>query len=167
MKGKLAAFLGLAVTIALVSSPRPARADAPLIQLFPVNSTATFYDCGFPVVQHIEGTARVIVRFDQNGDPVVATVFDNTTISLTNPLNQKTISSKRSFFDRQIYYQDGGVTYISGGLVSHLILPGEGLVAANFGYTRFTLDAEGNVLDILVAGEHDGRLRTLVCPYLE
>jgi len=167
MKRRLLAFLGLSLTIALVSSARPARAEAPLIELFPINSTATFYNCGFPVVQHIEGTARLIVRFDKSGDPTVATVLDNTTITLTNPLNQKTVSGKRAFFGRQEYYQDGGITFVSAGLVSHLILPGEGLIAANMGYTRATFDADGNLLDFLVAGEHDGRLRTLVCPYLE
>lgn len=167
MKRRLAAGLGLSLTFVLVSLARPANADAPLIQLFPIDSTATFYDCGFPVVQHLEGTARVIVRFDRSGEPTVATVFDSTTITLTNPLNQKMVSSKRAFFDRQEYDRDGSITYVTAGLVSHLILPGEGLVAANFGYTRFTLDADGNLLDVLVAGEHDGRLRTLVCPYLE
>jgi hypothetical protein len=55
---------------------------------------------------------------------------------------------------------------MSAGLVAELIIPGQGLVAANNGVITATFDSSGELVSTLVAGQHDGPIAAFVCPYL-
>jgi hypothetical protein len=144
-----------------------AATTTPQVFRVPVDQTQTLYVCGFPIVRHDEGTLIFQDAFDENGNVVWENaIFSNWRITFTNPANGKSLTSVRAYNERYVLYDDGSFKAMSAGLVAELIIPGQGLVAANVGVITATFDSSGELVSILVAGQHDGPIAAFVCPYL-
>jgi hypothetical protein len=154
------------VVFAIVGSAL-AAASAPEQFRVPVDQIQTLSVCGFPVLRHDEGTLIFQDSFDENGNVLWENaIFSNWRITFTNPANNKSIASIRAYDERFVLNQDGSFRTISAGLVAQLVIPGQGLVAANVGVITAVFDSSGNLVSVLVAGEHDGAIAQFVCPYL-
>jgi hypothetical protein len=132
-----------------------------------VDETQTIGVCGFPIVRHDVGTLQFADRFDASGELISENaIFTNWSITFTNPANGKSVTSVRAYNERFVQYDDGSFKAVSAGLVAHLVIPGEGQVAAQVGIISVVFDASGEPVSILVAGEHDGRIAQFACPHL-
>jgi hypothetical protein len=157
----------LILVTALPNLTSIAAASEPDIFRVPIDQTQTLYVCGFPIFRHDEGTLIFQDSFDEEGNVLWENaIFSNWRITFTNPANGKSLTSVRAYNERYVLYDDGSFKAMSAGLVAELIIPGEGLVAANVGVITATFDASGNLVSILVAGQHDGPIAAFVCPYL-
>lgn len=76
-------------------------------------------------------------------------------------------SNPEKFNERFVQYDDGSFKAMSAGLVTHLVIPGQGQVAANVGVISVIFDALGQPTSIVIAGEHDGPIQQFVCPCLQ
>jgi len=132
-----------------------------------VSQTQTVGVCGFPITREDEGTLQFVDRFDDAGNLVMENaIFTNWRITFTNPANGKSVSSTRAYNERFVQYDDGSFKTASAGLVAQLVVPGEGLVAANVGNIAVVFAPSGQPISVVVAGEHDGPIAKFVCPYL-
>ena len=155
----------LVVTMAMLVAA-PTQAAKPLILKVPVDFTDTFSDCGFTIVHHVEGSFTVHVFFDKNGDP--ATEIDTYALkeSFTNPANGMSFSTPNVGPDIITFHKDGSVTVASIGLLSHVVLKGQGEIVARVGKIVFTFNAGGNFTGIAFeAGKHD-ELLPAICAVL-
>jgi hypothetical protein len=158
----------LASLIALMPSMSgPATAAPPEHFKVDVDQTRTLSNCGFPILRHDVGTLIFQDSFDSNGNLVWENaIFSNWRITFTNPANGRSVTSRRAYNERFVQYDDGSFKAMSAGLVAHLVIPGEGQVAANVGVISVSFDASEQPISILIAGEHDGPVQQFVCPYL-
>ncbi len=159
----------LAIWLALMPAGTQLVAAAPPQRFsIDINDTQTLTVCGFPIVRQLVGTLHGQDHIDNNGNLVFESIiFSNWRITFTNPANGKSVSSVGAYNEQFTQYADGTSRLMSAGLVSHLIIPGQGEVIANVGNIIVTFDNAGELISILIAGEHDGRLVQFVCPYLE
>jgi hypothetical protein len=164
---RIVVSLLLILVTALPNLASMAAASAPEQYRVPVDQAQTWSACGFPIVRHDEGTLIFQDAFDENGNVVWENaIFSNWRITFTNPANGKSLTSVRAYNERYVLYDDGSFKAMSAGLVAELIIPGQGLVAANVGVITATFDSSGELVSILVAGQHDGPIAAFVCPYL-
>ena len=164
---RIFASLFLMLVIATPNLTSFAAPSGPEIFRVPIDQTQTLFVCGFPIVRHDEGTLIFQDEFDENGNVLWENaIFSNWRITFTNPANNKSLTTIRAYNERYVLYEDGSFTAMSAGLVAQLIVPGEGQVAANVGVIYAVFDVSGNLISILVAGEHDGSIARFVCPYL-
>ena len=148
----------LVVTMAMLVAA-PTEAATPMILKLPTDFTETFSDCGFTIVHHVEGSITIHVFFDKNGDP--AFEIDNFALkeSFTNPANGMSISTPNVGAGIITFHKDGSFTLADIGLLSHIVLKGQGEIAAKVGRIVVTFDADGNVTGIAFeAGKHDALL---------
>ena len=132
-----------------------------------VNQTQPLGVCGFPILREDVGTLQFVDRFDASGNLVLENaIFTNWRITFTNPANGKSVTSVRAYNEQFVQYSDGSFKAMSAGLVAHLVVPGEGQVAANVGNITVVFDSSGQPASILVAGEHDGAIAQFACSYL-
>jgi hypothetical protein len=155
----------LVVTMAMLVAA-PTEAAKPFILKVPVDFTNTFSECGFTIVHQIEGSFTVHVFFDKNGDPA----FEIDTFALketfTNPANGMSISTPSVGPDIITFHKDGSVTSAAIGLLSHVVLKGQGEIAAQVGKIVATFDAAGNFTGIAFeAGKYD-ELLPAICAVL-
>jgi hypothetical protein len=156
------------VLLASLSSSTAAGAASPEPFKVEVNQTQTLSVCGFPVIRHDEGTLIFQDAFDSNGNLLWENaIFSNWRITFTNPANGKSVSSVRAYNERFVQYEDGSFKAMSAGMVADLVIPGEGLVAANVGLISVIFNASGEPGSVLIAGEHDGQIARYVCPFLQ
>ena len=174
MRGSLLAAVAVAtlasgVGAAAAAAAAPASGTTTQVFRVPVDASSTVSVCGFPVVRRDTGTLVFVDRFDEQGNVVFENaIFSGWTITFTNPATGASISSTRGYVEQFVQYRDGTFLAMSAGLVSGLVVPGEGLVAANVGVIRVLFDADGAPIpdSILIAGIHDGPIARAVCPYL-
>ena len=148
----------LAFAVAMLAAA-PAEAAKPFILKMPVDFTDTFDDCGFTIVHHVEGFFTIHVFFDKSGNP--RTEIDTFALreSFTNPANGMSFSTPNVGPDIISFHEDGSVTVATIGLVSHVVLKGQGEIAARVGKIVATFDADGNLTGIAFeAGKHDDLL---------
>lgn len=151
----------------LTNTTAMAATSAPEVFRVPVDQTQTLSVCGFSILRHDEGTLIFQDAFDENGNVVWENaIFSDWRITFTNPANGKSLTSVRAYNERYVLYDDGSFKAMSAGLVAELIIPGQGLVAANVGVITATFDSSGQLVSILIAGQHDGGIAAFVCPYL-
>ena len=132
-----------------------------------VDQTQTLGVCGFSIVRQDVGTLQFVDRFDAAGNLALENAIStNWRITFTNPTNGKSVTSVRAYNEQFVQYDDGSFKAASAGLVAHLVVPGQGLVASNVGNISVIFDASGQPVSVLVAGEHDGAIAQFVCPYL-
>ena len=155
----LIAFAPAMSSFAAAASPEHFKVD--------VDQTQTLSTCGFPIVRRDVGTLIFQDAFDSNGNIVWENaIFSNWRITFTNPVNGKSLTSVRAYNERFVQYEDGSFKAMSAGLVAHLVISGEGNVAANVGVISVIFDASGQPVSIVIGGEHDGPIAQFVCPYL-
>lgn len=169
MKHKFSILLVSMLTMLLALTPLMATVvnAAPEQYRVPVDQTQTLLVCGFPILRHDEGLLIFQDSIDEDGTVLWENaIFSNWSITFTNPANNKSVTSIRAYNERYVLSEDGSFRTMSAGLVAHLIVPGQGQVAANVGVITSVFDASGNLESILIAGEHDGPIARFVCPYL-
>ena len=148
----------LAVTMVMLVAA-PTEAAKPMILKVPVDFTDTFSDCGFTIIDHIEGSVTVHVFFDKNGDPAFEIDSFALKETLTNPANGMSFSTPIAGPDIFTFHKDGSVTVASIGLIAHVVFKGQGEIAAQVGKIVVTFDADGNLIGIAFqAGKHDALL---------
>jgi hypothetical protein len=144
----------------------PTEAAKPFIQKVPVDFTDTFSDCGFTIVDHNEGSFTVHVFFDKNGDPKIEIDTLALKESFTNPANGMSFSTTDAGPSIITFHKDGSLTVADIGLVAHVVLKGQGEIAAQVGKIVATFDADGNLTGIAFeAGKHD-ELLPVICAAL-
>jgi hypothetical protein len=159
-------MLVLVFAVAMLAAA-PAEAAKPFILKIPVDVTDTFGDCGFTIVHHVEGFFTVHVFFDKNGNPRMEIDTFALKESFTNPANGISLSTPNVGPDIVTFQQDGSVTVASIGLISHIVVKGQGETAAQVGKIVFTFDANGNLTGVAFeAGKHE-ELLPAICAALE
>jgi hypothetical protein len=144
----------------------PMEAAKPFIMKVPVDFTDTFSDCGFTIVDHNEGSFTVHVFFDKNGDPKIEIDTFALKETFTNPANGMSFSTTDAGPSIITFHKDGSLTVADIGLVSHVVLKGQGVIAAQVGKVVATFDADGNLIGITFeAGKHD-ELLPAICAAL-
>jgi hypothetical protein len=144
----------------------PMEAAKPFIMKVPVDFTDTFSDCGFTIVDHNEGSFTVHVFFDKNGDPKIEIDTFALKETFTNPANGMSFSTTDAGPSIITFHKDGSLTVADIGLVAHVVLKGQGVIAAQVGKIVATFDADGNFTGITFeAGKHD-ELLPAICAAL-
>jgi len=130
-----------------------------LILKIPLDFTDTFSDCGFTIVDHIEGFFTIHVFFAKNGDPRIEIDTFSLKETVTNPANGMSFTTTNAGPNIITFHKDGSSTLAEIELVSHIILKGQGEIAAQVGKIVTTFDADGNLIGIsFEAGKHDDLL---------
>jgi hypothetical protein len=126
----LAAFLiTLILTTTAVGS---ALADAPSTVVMHVDDTfINDFDCAFPLVEHVLGTYRDTLFFDQNGNLIreyLSPQFQGAlNITWTNPVNGKSLASHEASSIMVYYNLDGSFQKLANqGLTFMVTVPGAG-----------------------------------------
>jgi len=162
---RLILMLVLVVAVVMLAAA-PAEAAKPFIVKVPVDFTDTFNDCGFTVVDHNEGSFTIHVFFDKNGDPKIEIDTFALKETFTNPANGMSFSTTDAGPSTTTFHKDGSRTVADIGLVSHIVLKGQGEIAAQVGKIVATFDADGNFTGITFeAGKHD-ELLPAICAAL-
>ena len=134
------------LTLTLFTS---ASAAKPEIITIPVDDTFVAGDCdGFSVIEHVQGTIKVSTHFDQNGNFVMEIARYRLRHTLSNSETGASLFSP----DVGIDMQDGSGTLAVIGLVSRIVVPGEGVVFARVGRIVFDLNT-GEV--VFESGQQD------------
>jgi hypothetical protein len=120
-----------------------AQAAEPAHVVIPINDTFTDnQSCDFPVVVHLEGTGRSTDFFDKNGNLIrTLSVFPGLTISFS--ANGKTLTSASPAIDIDTFNADGTVTAFIAGLLAHISVPGQGIIAINTGLRIYLFTEQG------------------------
>jgi hypothetical protein len=166
---KRLALSALAATLAISALVAgPASADGVQHLSYPISLTSTSARaCGFPIIRNETGTLNETIRTTSSGTVIDSIHFVNYRITFTNPANGKSITSVRGFTERDIMSTNGTDTHYEAGLVSHLIIPGQGAVAINAGHLVSVFDANGNLVSVTDSGPHDGPIAPYACAYLQ
>jgi hypothetical protein len=128
--------------------------------------------CEFPVRIDAVGSGILLTNVKPNGSKTTLFVQPSTKVTFTNVENGKSLTTpsvnlvmtKRDAF--------GHVTLsTSKGLIWRIVVPGQGLVAADIGQFGFRVnyDANGNFLSWqpISSGIRDGVTVEKLCPYLD
>jgi hypothetical protein len=123
-----------ALALAGVASLSAASADAaaPQQTVLPINDTFTVTDiCPFPIVEHAEGTLRIIDFVDQNGNPTRE--LDITPgLRVSFSANGATLTTVSPSLGHTTFTDDSATVMITG-LSGHISIPGQGTVALSAG----------------------------------
>ena len=160
----LFSVLTVLLTITFFTSALAAKPDIITIQ---VDDTFTIGECdGFTVMERVEGRIKVSTHYDQDGNFAMEINRFSLRHTLTNSETGASLFSPDVGIDKLTIHQDGSATLAVIGLVSRIVVPGEGLVFAHLGRIVFDADT-GEVLS--VAGPHDdfADLFPLLCAALD
>ena len=138
----------------------PAKATHPFITKVPMDYTVTFGDCGgFTIVDHIEGFFNVVVVSNKNGDPQLDINTWAAKETFTNTTSNMSFTTTDAGPFIITFHSDGSMTEANIGLISHVVLKGQGEIAAQVGRVVATFDADGNLTGTsFEAGKHDDLL---------
>jgi hypothetical protein len=163
--------LGLAILLAAV--PAAAVAAPPTFEVIPLAETWEFAAgerCDFPI--RGETTGRLIIQhhYDNAGQ----LVFDKLTfvqwsIRVSNAETGETLFTTGPEPTRVTFHQDGSLIYAAMGLSLHVVVPGEGLVAAGVGRIVFEITFENGVPNeevVFEAGMHGVDVGQAACEAL-
>ena len=125
MKARLAlAALALAGVASLSAAPQQT--------VLPINDTFTVADiCPFPIVEHAEGTLRIIDFVDQNGNPT-RELFISPGLRVSFSANGVTLTTVSPSVGHTTF-NDHSATVMITGLSGHISIPGQGSVALSAG----------------------------------
>jgi hypothetical protein len=131
VKARLAlAALALAGVASL--SAASVHAAAPQQTVVPINDTVTVTDiCPFPIVEHAEGTLRIIDFVDQNRNPT-RELFITPGLTVSFSANGVTLTTVSPSVGHTTFNDDSATVMITG-LSGHISIPGEGTVALSAG----------------------------------
>ena len=141
----------------------PASAGAPTITVEIVSESHSD-NCGsFEITHSIEGQVRI---FDFT--PTRFQAVYHFVETFTNPANGKSLWTPNVGPDNVTFMEDGSVLVAAIGLISRLVVPGEGVVTQDAGrivlYYENIDDQEPDV--VFEAGPHDGGTYPAICDYL-
>jgi hypothetical protein len=161
-------LVALVLAVALVSSA--GAGTQPTFVTNTVNETfqllGTTAICGFPVFEQDIGTVTTMVTTLPDGSvkshDIVVRI--TTTFFSTDPAHPGTVTTYPRGPYIEIDHPDGSVTAMGIGMDGFVTIPGQGLVWAQIGITKFEIDASGNVTEIshgISYPDHSG-----ICPLL-
>jgi hypothetical protein len=130
----------------------------------PVDTVTEATGCPFAMTRRDRGTLVFTDRFVDGELVLENAVFTSWTITFTNTTNGRSIDVKRAYLEQFVLQEGGAFRTMSAGMIAGLVLPGVGVAAVNVGVILVTFDAGGNPTSVLVAGPHDGRINSFVCP---
>src|SRR5688572_29976645 len=145
----------------------PALAAKPEMFTIPVDDTFVLGECaGFSVIEHVQGTVKVSLHTDQDGNPVMELNRFRLRHTYSNSETGASLTSQDVGIDKVTINQDGSGTVAVIGIVARIVVPGEGLVFAHLGRIVFELGT-GEVL--FEAGRHDdlASLLPVLCSALD
>jgi hypothetical protein len=126
------ALAALALAGIACLSAASADAAAPQQTVLPVNDTFTVTDiCPFQIVEHAEGTVRIIDFVDQNGNPT-RELFITPGFRVSFSANGVTLSTVSVSVGHTTFNDDSATIAITG-LSGHISVPGQGTVALSAG----------------------------------
>jgi hypothetical protein len=131
MKARLAlAALALAGVASL--SAASADAAAPEQTVIPIDDTFTVSDiCPFPIVEHAQGTLRIIDFVDRNGNP--ARELDITPgLKISFSANGVTLTTASPSLAHLTFNGESDTVMVTG-LSGHISIPGQGTLALSAG----------------------------------
>jgi hypothetical protein len=131
VKARLA-LAALALACAASLSAASADAAAPQQTVISINNTFTVSDiCPFPIVEHAQGTLRIIDFVDRNGSPArELDITPGLRISFTaNGVTLTTASPSLAHFT----FNGDSDTVMLTGLSGHISIPGQGTLALSAG----------------------------------
>ncbi len=172
-----AAVVTLAVVSALTIGSRlvhgtaaasPAGAEGLDNFTFPVDELFSL-DCGsFTIEGHVEGFIRVHRFFDKEGNFVRRISNFALKVTYTNPETGETLTTPSVGPDIFTLHEDGSRTIASIGIIERVVVPGEGLVAAQIGKIVFFFTGSGDLEPevIFEAGQHEGDILAALCEAL-
>jgi YD repeat-containing protein len=158
----------LVAMLVLVFVPTAAAAPPSVVTHENVDRTVTFTACGFPVVSHSLGTFTVWQYYDDAGNLVRErlSVQRSYTITLTNPANDKSVSTVLGgpvFVD---YEPDGSAIQTIVGHERIYIVPGDGPIFRQVGRQVVRFGTDGSVETLFEAGIWEDDFLTALCGYL-
>jgi hypothetical protein len=159
----LFAFIALAA-VASANADQPTFVTNTIDDTFKLGQTSAV--CGFPVFEHDFGTVTTMITTLPDGSVKAHDVVVQITITFfsTDPAHTGTVTTRPSGPYIEIDHPDGTVTAVGIGQDGHVTIPGEGIVFASSGITKFEIDANGNVTEIAhgnYSPDHSG-----ICPLL-
>ena len=164
MRRLMAVLLGVAATFAVTAVATAAKPDMVTDR---VDDTNTIQCDGFTLSDHVFGTVKHRFWDDGAGNPV----RELNSISLrhvtTNPTTGESITTRDVGVDSIRFSPDGSATLAIIGLVGRIVVPGQGLVAANTG--RLVLFFEGpddEEPDVIFESGQKDDLEAAVCSVL-
>ena len=150
----IAAAMGMAAPFAVTSAVLAAK---PVIITEPIDETSTIACDGFTLERRVTGTVKHRLFNDSAGN----TVRELHTISLrhriTNLATGESLSTRDVGVDRVAINPDGSATVVVIGLVGRVVVPGQGLLAADVGRVVLFFEGPADVEpDVLFeAGMHE------------
>jgi hypothetical protein len=146
----LVTVITVLLSLTLVTS---ALAAKPEMITIPVDDTAVLGTCnGFDVIEHVQGKVKVSTHFDRDGTFVMEIARFSLRHTYTNSVTGASLRSPDVGIDKIVVNEDGSGTVAVIGIVTHIVVPGEGPVFTHLGKIVFDL-ATGEVL--FEAGRHD------------
>lgn len=162
----VAAPLALAALLVFASSTLaapPIRATEQVDVTFPVPAEL----CGFPLVQHIEGTVRQTIFVDRNGDPVRRLDSQAAVrITFSNPASGASLTTVSSASGHITLNPDGSETVAITGLQGHAKSPDGGFVATDVGLLVIHFPVGAPPVILHQAGQFSGGPFPTVCDLL-
>jgi hypothetical protein len=161
----------LTLTLVALALPLAGHSSPPTILHEPINDTFIDPACGFPLEIIAEGIAVVHLYLDEAGafERAIITA-PQTRLTFTNLWNGKSVWTPSVNTVTAVEIDADSGTSSLRGLFWHLILPGEGLIAADVGRLDllFTRHADGSVTEevIFSAGQQEGTFMPLLCDTL-
>jgi hypothetical protein len=146
--------MGMAAPFAVTSAVLAAK---PVIITEPVDETVTIACDGFTLERHVTGTVRHRLVDDSAGNPVREIHTISLRHRVTNLATGESVSTRDVGVDRVAINPDGSATVAVIGLVGRVVMPGQGLLAADLGRLVLLFESpEDQDPDVLFeAGRHD------------
>jgi hypothetical protein len=111
------------------------------------------YECdGFNVIHNEDVWAKFSFHTDKNGNLVMIIGRFNIKHTFNNSVTGKSLFSPDVGIDKFVFHPDGSATQAVIGLITHVILPGEGQVFARHGIIIMDLDTGETIFE---AGQWD------------
>jgi hypothetical protein len=147
------------MAVTAITSTGPAIAARPETHRMHVDDTflsRISEDCGYDVLLHLEGTITV-TDFTNRDGTVTRTLVTYPALFFTfiNAATGEAVTSRSPDVEHYRYNDDGSLTLTVTGLVMHVVVPGEGVQAAQAGRFVVTIDADGNETVTEPVGRND------------
>jgi hypothetical protein len=144
----------------------PAAASKPDMFTAIVDDTFEAADCGgFTLIESVQGRVKFSGHFDRDGNFVMEIARFSLKHTFTNSVTGASLFSPDVGIDKTVVNPDGSGTVAVVGVVSRIVVPGEGVVFRHLGRLVFDLETDEVVFE---AGQHDdfAELVPLLCSAL-
>jgi len=156
-------LLAAAASLLLASAATAAQPD---IVKFQINFSETFSDCGFDAVHTTIGFVTVHDFFDQTGTLKVEIANFSFTETFANPENGASVRTQDVGPNILTVSKDGSFTVATIGLITNVVVPGQGKVAGESGRIVASFDADGNFIGVVFVAGPDDDFLAAICEVL-